>query len=96
MSTNPTPGEITSVHSVIHWLLDNWQFTLFLLGSALGAVVWWMHSVFVSKSHMEDCRITMVENTDKKLDRHYLENKEEHKELRHDVKSILAHLLNKD
>jgi len=42
---------------------------------------------------MEKCRLDVATSQDKKLDRFHKENKEEHKELRADVKSILAHLL---
>ena len=94
MSVQPTSDDISALHAIFHWLLEHWQFTLFLLGSACGGVVWWMNSVFASKVHMENCRLDMVDNYDKKMERYHKENREEHLELRTDVKSILSHLLN--
>ena len=54
MSTQPTPDDISAVHIVVHWLLEHWHFTLFLIGSAAGSIVWWMRTVFVSKENMEN------------------------------------------
>jgi hypothetical protein len=93
---NTSEPEINALHHVLHWLINHWQFALFSFGSVVGGVIWWLRVTFASKTHMEKCRLGMAESTDKKLDKHYAENKEEHKELRHDVKSILAHLLDKD
>jgi hypothetical protein len=94
MST--TSSEISAVHTLIHWLLHHWQFALFAIGSAVGGVVWWLHVTFASKAHMELCRLDVAAAQDRKLELFHKENKEEHKELRQDVKSILAHLLDKD
>ena len=96
MSTQPTPDDISAVHIVVHWLLEHWHFTLFLIGSAAGSIVWWMRTVFASKENMEKCRVNMVDSYDEKMENYHNENREEHKELRHDVKSILSHLLGKD
>ena len=96
MSVYPTSNEITTLHAVLHWAIEHWQFSLFLLGSAIGTIVWWLHITFASKELMEVCRLDMIENYDKKMERYHTENKEEHRVLRTDVKLILAHLLDKN
>ena len=96
MPFNTSDPEINALHITMHWLIEHWQFALFIIGSAAGGVVWWMRTVFASKKNMESCRIDLATSQDKKLDKFHRENKEEHKELRTDVKSILSHLLDKD
>jgi hypothetical protein len=96
MPFNTSDPEINALHLTMHWLIEHWQFALFTIGSAIGGVVWWLHITFASKAHMEKCRLDVATSQDIKLDRFHKENKEEHKELRQDVKSILAHLLDKD
>ena len=93
MSVQPTSDDISALHAIFHWAIDHWQFSLFALGSAAGGVVYWMHTTFASKAHMENCRLDMVSSYDKKLERYHSENRAEHKELRTDIKSILNHLL---
>ena len=79
-----------------HWVLEHWKFIVFILGSIIGGIVWWMRVTFASKAHMENCRVGMAESCDSKLDRYHSENKVELKELRTDINSILSHLLDRD
>ena len=88
--------DVSTFHAFMHWALKYWQFSLLMLGSAAGAFVWWLHTTFATRAHMESCRVGLAETQDKKMDRYHRENKEEHKELRADVKSILSHLLDRD
>ena len=96
MPFNTSEPEINALHHVLHWLINHWQFVLFAIGGVAGGIVWWLHITFASKAHMEQCRLDVATAQDRKLELFHKENKEEHKELRQDVKSILSHLLDKD
>lgn len=88
------------VGRAIHWLAENWQLTVLLIGGMFWSAVWAVKKVFPTHKVMRDCEHEMGE----RLDRHEREefrradefsrsNAEQHQEIRADLRQIRDYIM---
>lgn len=92
----------TTVHvsELVHWVVNNWQFAMLLLGGFFWGAVWAVQKVFPTHKVMRECEATMrgdlvahERNEIARFNVFKLEQAEEHAAINTRLDTIIKHLL---
>jgi len=91
---------LSTAHKLLHMALDNWQYTLAVIGGVLGSVWWALHLVFTTHEVMNQCKSSLEatlkrqeEEAIERQDKSDTENAKQHHDIKVDINRLTDHLL---